>query len=397
MTAPAWMRKRLNYRGANKYPPNTIGVEIEVEGTNIPKAIFQNWILHDDGSLRGTDNAEYVLREPMSRGKVEAALDYLEGQFRDAGTRLDRDSDRTSVHIHLNVQDRTWAEIMTFWTLWTIVEDLSYELCGPERRGNLFCLRVKDCEGLITSARINIESGSHPFQSQDYRYAGCNLTSIFKFGSLEFRGMHGTVDKTEILTWIDFLMLCLNASLVFDNPQEVVSKFSVVGVDNFLEEVLRLTPGMIRILKANGDWRGMLWEGMRLAQDIAWIVNDWGKKGQDQNQYQYQNQKDLGVKPDDVVIDRFQVDEPEVTHRPTQFDGIEENDRDTLRMIETEEDIIRIRDLERQQQDMSRQTTIRREEVIRDLNNRINTLQREPVLTPAPQIPRPVRRRRRGG
>lgn len=280
---PKWIRSKITHRG-NKHPPGVIGVEIEVEGRNLPKAIFQNWVIHDDGSLRGEDNAEYVLREPMSRDKVESALEYLEEQFKALGSRLDTESDRTSVHIHLNVQDKTWAEIFTFWTLWTIIEDLSYELCGPERRGNLFCLRVKDCEGLVSSARASLDEGDYPFQANDYRYAGCNVTSVFKFGSLEFRGMHGTVDKKEILLWIDFLLLCLTASGRFHNPHEVVTGFSEVGVNAWLEKTLRLTPEMIRVLRVNPNWRDMLWEGMRLAQDVAWLLNDWGQKGQGQDQ-----------------------------------------------------------------------------------------------------------------
>jgi hypothetical protein len=271
---PKWLREKIRVK-STKFPADVIGLEIEVEGRNLPKAIFQNWTVHNDGSLRGEDNCEYVLREPQSRKNIEKSLDYLEELFKANAAVIDPESDRTSVHVHLNVQGKTWTELFTFWSLFTVIEDLSYELCGTERRGNLFCLRVKDCEGMIHSVVNSIERDETPFYNGEYRYAGCNMQSINKFGSIEFRGMHGTVDKREILDWIDFLICCLKASEKFDNPHEVVKRFSQVGPSSFMTG---LPPTTVRKLKANPDYSKLLWEGMRLSQDIAWILPNWGVK-----------------------------------------------------------------------------------------------------------------------
>lgn len=274
---PTYLQKCIATRGP-KHHKDTIGLEIEVEGRNLPLTIFAHWVVHDDGSLRGQENAEYVLRQPVSRKALEEALVYLEEKFKESGAELDNDSDRTSVHVHLNVQDRTWAEVFTFWTLWTIIEDLSFELCGTERRGNLFCLRVKDAEGLIQAARLSFEEQALPFQFNDYRYAACNLNATNKFGSIEFRGMHGTVNAEEILRWVDFLRNCLRASAKFKNPHEVIAEFSKKGPQDFLTSIFDFPRDILRTLQNHPDWRKSLWEGMRLAQDIAWLITDWGEK-----------------------------------------------------------------------------------------------------------------------
>src|ERR1022692_268232 len=97
-----------------------IGLEVEVEGTNLPRDIFRFWAIHDDGSLRGEDNAEYVLRNPLSREAFGDALNYLDMKFQRAETTVNATSDRTSVHVHLNARHWTFRQAMTFWTLYVI-------------------------------------------------------------------------------------------------------------------------------------------------------------------------------------------------------------------------------------------------------------------------------------
>src|SRR5690606_4744320 len=92
-----------------------IGIEIEVEGNKFPKHAVEGydgvdphfipdmWQYHRDGSLRGEDNAEYVLKNPIKFSEVPDAVNKLWEMFDKYGTVLET-SNRTSVHVHLNAQ-----------------------------------------------------------------------------------------------------------------------------------------------------------------------------------------------------------------------------------------------------------------------------------------------------
>src|SRR4051812_30294516 len=83
-----------------------VGLEIEMEGRNLHRApIEPYWEDHQDGSLRGEENAEYVLRIPISRKLVPEALEMLFKFLKDSGAVIRQDSPNTSVHVHLNMQD----------------------------------------------------------------------------------------------------------------------------------------------------------------------------------------------------------------------------------------------------------------------------------------------------
>lgn len=51
-----------------------VGIEIEVEGKNLPKHFEKYWRVEADGSLRGEDNAEYVLEKPSPLSKPNLLL-----------------------------------------------------------------------------------------------------------------------------------------------------------------------------------------------------------------------------------------------------------------------------------------------------------------------------------
>src|SRR5690349_22399742 len=138
-----------------------IGIEIEVEGNKFPKHAYEGydavdperipkqWDYHRDGSLRGEDNAEYVLKKPLKFSEVPKAINDLWQMFSDYGTVLDV-SNRTSVHVHLNVQDFYINRLCSFAAMYLSVEDILTGWCGDHRVGNLFCLRAKDTPAIVT-------------------------------------------------------------------------------------------------------------------------------------------------------------------------------------------------------------------------------------------------------
>src|SRR5690606_7279420 len=101
--SPAKTPKEKNVRYLFGLPPTEgmFGIEIEVEGARFP--IVPAWEKKTDGSLRG-ESAEYVLSHPLDKEPAVEALNALAKAFAENKT-VRNYSYRTSVHVHVNVQN----------------------------------------------------------------------------------------------------------------------------------------------------------------------------------------------------------------------------------------------------------------------------------------------------
>jgi hypothetical protein len=270
------MRLVKNFFGVHpsRYTEGEFGLEIEVED---PAGIYFNpnkyWTVTRDGSL---DNGmEYVLAEPMSLEGCRKALAYFTRKKNESGMKI-QDSIRCGVHVHVNVQDMVMTNLLNMITLYYVMENVFSRFWGESREGNLFCLRAKDAEYQI-QVLSDFVAGENirVLQSDDLRYAGMNLTSLSKFGSLEFRGLRtpsGRGAVTKIFDWLKILSDLRDASFNFENPQKIVENFSGNTIDDFL---LDNFPNTKHILEKVEDIELLLYSGARQAQDIAYARQDW--------------------------------------------------------------------------------------------------------------------------
>lgn len=213
-----------------------LGVEIEVEGDNLPY-LETYWNNEHDHSLRG-ESREYVLKKPMSVEGVKKALDYLDEMYVKCNTQV-HESVRAGVHVHVNVQHLTIVELYNFMTSYIILEDILTKYCGKYREGNLFCLRVKDADYLLyTLQQVAKSKWYHTFDSDLLRYAAMNVKSLSTYGSLEFRAMRGTRDLSAIYKWASVLLNIRNEAVKFDNPKGIISWIDGYGAEAFLQRFL---------------------------------------------------------------------------------------------------------------------------------------------------------------
>jgi hypothetical protein len=202
------MSKIYEKRGkpAPEYP-GTFGIEIECEGENLTPVDSQYWRTEDDGSLRGEfphSRCEYVLKKPLNfKSAVLAVKHLLNCQRVDVAFKF---SFRTSVHIHVNVSELEWEEYLAFCYTWLLCEAPLMDFCGNSRKANRFCLRAEDSEGVVDVVLRLINDGGLGFINEnDVRYAALNVGATAKYGSLEFRGMRGTVDEAVLSQWMTTL------------------------------------------------------------------------------------------------------------------------------------------------------------------------------------------------
>lgn len=253
-----------------------IGIEIECEGNKFQKQNLPGlWTYHQDGSLRGEDNAEYVLRKPIRFDEVPGEIDKLWEMFENYGTVLD-DSNRTSVHIHLNMLKFHLNRMCSFFGLYFIVEELLTQWCGEHRVGNLFCLRARDATGIITCLKKFIQNDMQTEITQGFHYAGLNANALHKFGSIEIRTLRGVMDKRTILHWVAILRRLYELSAEYPDPRQVVEGFSGEGPSAFLEKVLGPLTGVVvnEIGWGNTQINASVYHGVRLAQDLCYC-RDW--------------------------------------------------------------------------------------------------------------------------
>tara|TARA_Y100001956_G_C4129734_1_gene193066 strand:- start:1898 stop:3016 length:1119 start_codon:yes stop_codon:yes gene_type:complete len=258
-----------------------VGIEVEVEGNKFPKEdapqIPKVWRYTHDGSLRGHDNAEYVLRAPIKFDQVDKAVDDLWKMFADYGSVLD-DSNRTSVHVHLNAQGWHLNRLTAFLALYFSVEELLTQWCGDHRVGNLFCLRSKDATSIVSQIRDFIRSDGELVPSQGMHYAGLNCHALTKYGSVEIRSLRGATEADTIKTWVSVLRRLYDLSGDYPDPRAVVEGFSGAGPLDYLNSILG--PYTNTIIEGSGfshqQVMESMYEGVRLAQDLCYC-RDWSR------------------------------------------------------------------------------------------------------------------------
>lgn len=245
-----------------------VGVEIEVEGRNLPLG-NKYWRREVDGSLRGAENAEYVLRTPLTLNQLSLALKSLALDYKTCKATID-DSVRAGVHVHVNVQELNVVQLYNYITLYLVFEELLTKFCGSTREGNLFCLRACDAEFLIQALQYTAQSRRYrTLVTDDLRYAAINVKALGNYGSLEFRAMRSTKDFDVLQTWATILVMLREKAKEFFEPTDIINGFSEGESSGFLG---RIFGEYAELLKFDGYERALV-RGVRIAQEIAFCTN----------------------------------------------------------------------------------------------------------------------------
>lgn len=257
-----------------------LGVEVELEGTSPFPYDVAGWYDTRDGSLKSDYSVEYVLDQPSTNKECFKSIDTLFETIENMGTCVS-DTGRAGIHVHLNVGDLTNKQLWTLITCWFVIEELVTDtMSGEGRSGNHFCLRAIDAEVLLDNIQDYLTTGDTMYISTDrIRYSALNLCSLRKFGTLEFRAMRSTTKVRKIKRWLNVLMRVKKSSLEFNNPQEVVSGFSFLEEDVFLDKILG--GRYAEVAKRDPEYKEKLYRGVRVAQEVAYSIGDWDRKDPD--------------------------------------------------------------------------------------------------------------------
>lgn len=193
-----------------------VGLEIEIEGVdrdNIRRTGELDeffWQVKGDNSLRG--GVELVFSRPTKSANITHSLDQLEKMV---SSLRENDispvfSERTSIHVHLDVRDMETKDIIELIKLYMLFEGIIFEYVGSWRSKTSYCrpLIGSNFEDVLHQFKDRENSYSFIDVAASYsdKYAALNSRSLSSFGSLEFRHHPGSLSKVDILEWINIIM-----------------------------------------------------------------------------------------------------------------------------------------------------------------------------------------------
>ncbi len=216
-----------------------IGLEIEMEGQHIPPKELtpHQWRKEADASLRG-ESAEYVLRQPLSHEETMQALADLQETFNLCETKF-KPTYRAGIHVHINVQELTPVQLITFICSYFMLEEVLLRYCDKSRLGNHFCLRMSDASYALDRLVACVEKQDlRLLDSEDLRYASLNVTSLFKYGSIEFRALESTLDPERIRVWSGVLLHLRDYAKTVNSPVDLLGQASLLGFSEYAPVIL---------------------------------------------------------------------------------------------------------------------------------------------------------------
>lgn len=256
-------------------PQALVGIEVEVEGMRAgPTYMDYYWNTKEDHSLR---NYGWEFTSIPLRGyQIEYALDYLHAEMVKHPLNKPDYSPRTSIHVHLNVRDMTWSQLKSFVLLYTIFERHFFHIAGTKRESSIFCVPIYRS---IQRRSISTLEGVPQNWS---KYNALNLGTITgngvvdKYGTVEFRHLYGTGDKSVIINWINNIFKLRRAAANYPFPEllervkhmNTTSDYVALYVDVFGE--FADTKKMVKYDFEDGVTHAKMWEwGCKVNSDIT--------------------------------------------------------------------------------------------------------------------------------
>lgn len=226
---------------AQREQAGDFGIEIEVEGRGLPElAGNRYWRTEEDNSLRN-GGREYVFKKPLGIQYIHAVLRNLVSEFEKAEAAPEF-SFRTSVHVHMNMQQLEVPHIFNTIYTYLLLEGVLMNFCGDSRKANRFCLRAQDAEYLmdvLTDLFRRGDGGLRDIPNNFVRYSAINIEALLKYGSLEFRAMQGNMDVERIFSWCKGLGNIRTFACKFKNPAEIYNHYIRLEAQAFFEEVMQ--------------------------------------------------------------------------------------------------------------------------------------------------------------
>lgn len=176
------------------------GAELEIEDVRDHRAgsLAQIGIdIHSDGSLRN-QGFEYILPPKPVTILEDFFTKIHNGEYVTYG--MDAFSLRTSIHVHVNMQESTPEQTKKFINLYTIFENIFFNFVGDNRKNNIHCVP------LTMTTMANLYHYSLPAMIESWhKYTAFNIIPLSTLGTIEFRHLYGTCNTPVFSEWMGLI------------------------------------------------------------------------------------------------------------------------------------------------------------------------------------------------
>lgn len=294
------------------------GIEIEAEGVSvndIDSISAAGWSTHHDPSLRD-DGMEFTLREPLYGSQLSNSIETFYRSVREGQLHLSPNP-RAGTHIHVNMTDTTFGHAQAMIATMYIIDQLVFAWADEDRRWCSYCnslntLPAHSMRRVLSTADV----GSVAFRDivwphgHNDRYYGFNISSLWKYGTLEFRYFPTTLEESRMWSWLDFTHGVWKYAEAFkDNDEPAVSVIDAFY--NNPDAVLRAIAGDSTLvyegLTSLADWRDSISESV---EELALILSV-----DDVEEASPQQEQDVAESPYQMFSARELVSRPAATAR----------------------------------------------------------------------------------
>jgi len=222
--------------------PLFVGVECEIENiidhASINTELFN---VTTDGSLRN-NGYEYV-SIPLAVEKSVNAFTNLHATLKTGDQAF---TNRTSIHVHANCANLEKIQVRSIIFLYALYEEAFFAMVDKERRSNIHCVALTE-----TYLPSIYKEQLHVMYAKWHKYTALNIKPLGKYGTLEFRHMHGHNDAELYAEWV------WTINKLFAVGKEI--DVSVVALtEEFLFETFNELFGHTRIASNWGSIRGQM-------------------------------------------------------------------------------------------------------------------------------------------
>jgi hypothetical protein len=238
-----------------------VGIELEYEGVKVPiQGLTPLWWTDIDHSLR-TGGVE-IISKPLRRNQIADEVATAVKVAKMAGAKV---TPRCGLHVHVNATQLTWSNLYKFVVYYTLMEPQIFADMAPGRENSHFCvptwtntalteymyndgqklrsgINIPGCKSKDWAKAAAYITGGGGIRSKlmmivTPKYAALNMSSLKKFGTLEFRQAPSSLDPMFITRWANLLLDIQEESARYDDATDVVRAYDKYGLVTLCEKV----------------------------------------------------------------------------------------------------------------------------------------------------------------
>ncbi len=257
-----------------------VGVEVELEGLSFENEMdFESnfWDVKSDPSLRG-GGKEFVYLQPLNGQDVitsfeefDTFIQWYENTF---GYNQIDCSERTSVHVHLDVRGMTSQQLLNLGLINMTFEPAFLKLFGPASADSNYCMPFSLGPDRFRLSSLMLDDQSSIMKGlASSKYSSFNTLPVKSQGSVEFRIHTGTKNGTDIMNWVCVILYMKKYAMEMDVDWLKYPEYvSQLGMDQYVRKVFKERSEQFLYQGYQED----LYTGTRVAQDT--VIRDQLKK-----------------------------------------------------------------------------------------------------------------------